>query len=284
MVNVILVDFRGFDTLGEITVLAVVGIAVYALLRRFRPARESLEHAAAATRRRCRPRRDDLLVPAVIMRFMFPVIGAARRLPAAARPQPAGRRLRRRPGARGRVHPAVHGGRHALGGGPPARSGRCAGWAPGCCSRGATGAGAWLFGHPFLTSHTAHLRAAGARRAAPAERVPVRPRRVLLVVGATGADPDRLAHQSVRAHRPMERLIDARSLHRHRRARRLGRVAAAAAAHLPGDHRPVAALVCGEPVHLRDGLGARRRGRRSSSRAPPWISRASPTRCRRRWC
>ena len=43
VVNVIIVDFRGFDTLGEITVLAVVGIAVYALLRRFRPARESID-------------------------------------------------------------------------------------------------------------------------------------------------------------------------------------------------------------------------------------------------
>jgi multicomponent K+:H+ antiporter subunit A len=36
-----LVDFRGFDTLGEITVLAIVALTVYALLRRFRPPRES---------------------------------------------------------------------------------------------------------------------------------------------------------------------------------------------------------------------------------------------------
>jgi multicomponent Na+:H+ antiporter subunit A len=33
IVNVILVDFRGFDTLGEITVLAVASIGVYALLK-----------------------------------------------------------------------------------------------------------------------------------------------------------------------------------------------------------------------------------------------------------
>jgi multicomponent Na+:H+ antiporter subunit A len=33
VVNVILVDFRGLDTLGEITVLAVAGIGVYALLK-----------------------------------------------------------------------------------------------------------------------------------------------------------------------------------------------------------------------------------------------------------
>ncbi|MBL8796248.1 MAG: putative monovalent cation/H+ antiporter subunit A [Planctomycetia bacterium] len=33
LVNVILVDFRGLDTLGEITVLAVAGVGVYALLK-----------------------------------------------------------------------------------------------------------------------------------------------------------------------------------------------------------------------------------------------------------
>jgi multicomponent Na+:H+ antiporter subunit A len=33
VVNVILVDFRGYDTMGEITVLGVVAVAVYALLR-----------------------------------------------------------------------------------------------------------------------------------------------------------------------------------------------------------------------------------------------------------
>jgi multicomponent K+:H+ antiporter subunit A len=35
VVNVILVDFRGFDTLGEITVLAIAGLIVYALLHGF---------------------------------------------------------------------------------------------------------------------------------------------------------------------------------------------------------------------------------------------------------
>ena len=33
VVNVILVDFRGYDTMGEITVLAIVGVSVYALLK-----------------------------------------------------------------------------------------------------------------------------------------------------------------------------------------------------------------------------------------------------------
>jgi len=43
VVNVILVDFRGFDTLGEIAVLGAVAVAAYSLLRRFRPARESMK-------------------------------------------------------------------------------------------------------------------------------------------------------------------------------------------------------------------------------------------------
>ena len=33
VVNVILVDFRGFDTFGEITVLAIASLVIYALLR-----------------------------------------------------------------------------------------------------------------------------------------------------------------------------------------------------------------------------------------------------------
>ena len=41
VVNVIIVDFRAFDTLGEITVLGTVALTVYALLRRFRAAPES---------------------------------------------------------------------------------------------------------------------------------------------------------------------------------------------------------------------------------------------------
>ncbi len=59
MVNVMLVDFRGFDTFGEITVLGVVALTVYALLRRFRPAAEALalprQQHAAAPRRPHRP-------------------------------------------------------------------------------------------------------------------------------------------------------------------------------------------------------------------------------------
>jgi multicomponent K+:H+ antiporter subunit A len=83
-VNVILVDFRAFDTFGEITVLGIVGLTVFALLRRFRPARESME---APEQQRIQSESDAsdgrelgdtvhayLRVPAVMMQWMFPAI------------------------------------------------------------------------------------------------------------------------------------------------------------------------------------------------------------------
>ncbi|MBN9026963.1 MAG: DUF4040 domain-containing protein, partial [Rhizobiales bacterium] len=85
VVNVILVDFRGFDTMGEMTVLGVVALTVYALLRRFRPAADSVESPEQQRIQNAdddaRPDRklgdtvsDYLLVPAVIMKWLFPVI------------------------------------------------------------------------------------------------------------------------------------------------------------------------------------------------------------------
>ncbi|WP_445424676.1 monovalent cation/H+ antiporter subunit A [Alishewanella sp. HL-SH06] len=43
VVNLLLVDYRSLDTLGEIAVLSIVALTVYALLRRFRPAIESIK-------------------------------------------------------------------------------------------------------------------------------------------------------------------------------------------------------------------------------------------------
>ncbi|GLQ37587.1 monovalent cation/H+ antiporter subunit A [Rhizobium albus] len=85
VVNVILVDFRGFDTLGEIVVLAVVALTVFALLRRFRPAednselpyqqREQNEYDSIQRDREVgETLKDYLLVPSVIMRWMFAAI------------------------------------------------------------------------------------------------------------------------------------------------------------------------------------------------------------------
>ncbi|MGD9806870.1 MAG: monovalent cation/H+ antiporter subunit A [Hyphomicrobiaceae bacterium] len=86
VVNVILVDFRGFDTLGEVTVLCIVALSVFALLRRFRPAPESIDVPEQKRVQEAfdidHPDRhpgetiaDYLLIPSVIMRLLFPVIG-----------------------------------------------------------------------------------------------------------------------------------------------------------------------------------------------------------------
>jgi multicomponent K+:H+ antiporter subunit A len=74
VVNVILVDFRAFDTFGEITVLAIVGVTVYALLRRFRPAPESLSPFDGQAGLGDRSLAHALLVPSVITRWMFPLM------------------------------------------------------------------------------------------------------------------------------------------------------------------------------------------------------------------
>jgi multicomponent K+:H+ antiporter subunit A len=85
VVNVMLVDFRGFDTLGEVTVVTIVAIIVYALLRRFRPAPESIQvprvqlgpeadEAGPETLDDPLPR-GELRIPAVLVRILLPVAG-----------------------------------------------------------------------------------------------------------------------------------------------------------------------------------------------------------------
>jgi multicomponent K+:H+ antiporter subunit A len=192
VVNVIIVDFRGFDTLGEISVLAVVSIAVYALLRRFRPARESLE-----TPPRPQDADDDLLVPAVIMRLMFPMAGMlAGYLLLRGHNLPGGGFAAGLVLALAVILQYMAGGTRWAEERLAIRPSRWMG--AGLLLAGATGAGAWAFAHPFLTSHTAHLR------------LPVLgelhlPSALLfdlgifsLVVGATGLILIVLAHQSVR--------------------------------------------------------------------------------------
>jgi len=86
VVNVILVDFRAFDTFGEITVVGIVALTVFALLRRFRPAVESVELPRA--QREDAERRGSLtvdpnellpsgymMVPAVLVRLLLPMAG-----------------------------------------------------------------------------------------------------------------------------------------------------------------------------------------------------------------
>src|SRR5690606_35178502 len=85
VVNVILVDFRGFDTLGEITVRAIVAITVFVLLRRFRPAAESSDRLrlqrrnsvmdlAGSDRVIDQSTADYMMIPGLIVQLMSPVI------------------------------------------------------------------------------------------------------------------------------------------------------------------------------------------------------------------
>jgi multicomponent K+:H+ antiporter subunit A len=191
VVNVIIVDFRGFDTLGEITVLAAVGITVYALLRRFRPARESLElppRGEAA---------EDLLAPAVLMRLLFPLIAMlATYLLLRGHNLPGG-------GFAAGVGLAIALILQYMAGGTAWAEQRLAirplRWmGTGLLLALATGAGAWLFDHPFLTSHTAHftLPLLGELHVPSAFFFDLGV--FSLVVGATGLILIALAHQSVR--------------------------------------------------------------------------------------
>src|SRR6185437_12110319 len=88
IVNVILVDFRAFDTFGEITVLGIVAITVYALLRRFRPAAESIPVPEQQRRRNLRDEtrsdreeddvvKDTMATPALLATILFPVTAVA---------------------------------------------------------------------------------------------------------------------------------------------------------------------------------------------------------------
>lgn len=156
VVNVIIVDFRGFDTLGEISVLGVVAITVYALLRRFRPARESTEPLSQQTAQSAANAADDLLVPAVIMRFMFPAIALlAIYLLLRGHNLPGGGFVAGITLAAGIILQYMAGGTRWTEASIPIRPLRWMGI--GLLLAALTGFGSWLFAHAFLTSHTAHV-------------------------------------------------------------------------------------------------------------------------------
>ncbi|QJR14814.1 monovalent cation/H+ antiporter subunit A [Usitatibacter palustris] len=195
VVNVIIVDFRGFDTLGEITVLAVVGLTVYALLRRFRPAHESL---AIPPRQKVRADADEvMLVPSVVTRLMFPMIAVlAVYLLWRGHNSPGG-------GFAAGVALAIGVVLQYLAGGTRWAENRLAirpmRWiGSGLLLAAATGAGAWLFGHPFLTSHTAHITLPILGELHVPSALLFDLGVFSLVVGATGLLLIALAHQGTR--------------------------------------------------------------------------------------
>ncbi len=211
IVNVILVDFRGFDTFGEITVLGIVALTVYALLRRFRPAPDSMEipeqqrdaQAEAMDdplREKSETIADYLFIPSILMRLMFPaIIAYAAYLFLRGHDLPGGGFVAGLTMAIAFIVQYMAGGARWV----EARLNiRPVTWiALGLLCAAATGAGAWLAGYPFLTSHTTHatLPLVGTLPLASALFFDLGV--FLLVVGATVLILIALAHQSLRSHR-----------------------------------------------------------------------------------
>lgn len=211
IVNVILVDFRGFDTLGEITVLGVVALTVYALLRRFRPASDSIpvpeQQQAQDSYDDVDPERqkgdtvkDAMATPAVIMGLLFPVIGVtAVFLLLRGHDLPGGGFVAGitmavafilQYMARGTIWVEAH--LRVL----PVR------WmGVGLLAGGATGAAAGLFGRPFLTSYFSYAELPLVGSAPVASALLFDLGVFALVVGATVLMLIAIAHQSVRSQR-----------------------------------------------------------------------------------
>jgi multicomponent K+:H+ antiporter subunit A len=211
IVNVILVDFRGFDTLGEITVVAVVALTVYALLRRFRPAPESIpvpeQQRAQNLADETHPDRtegdtikDAMATPALFMGLLFPVIGtAAIFLLLRGHDQPGG-------GFIAGITMAIAFIVQYLARGTEWAEARLrilpVRWMGlGLILACGTGAAAWLFGRPFLTSSFSYADVPLLGRTPLASALLFDLGVFALVVGATVLMLIALAHQSVRSHR-----------------------------------------------------------------------------------
>jgi multicomponent K+:H+ antiporter subunit A len=215
VVNVILVDFRGFDTLGEITVLGIVALTTFALLRRFRPAADSIErpeqqrlqHGFEAQNSALAEGSivsDFLFVPSVIMRWLFPVIIVlALYLFLRGHDQPGG-------GFVAGITMSIAFVLQYLAGGTRWTEERLrilpVYWiGTGLLLALLTGAGAWLFGHPFLTSTFQYLDLPLLGRVPIASALLFDLGVFVLVVGATVLILIAIAHQSIRGPRPQRR-------------------------------------------------------------------------------
>jgi multicomponent K+:H+ antiporter subunit A len=208
LVNVILVDFRAFDTFGEITVLGIVGLTVFILLRRFRPYGDSLpeptqKRVQAASDRRRENRsegdtlKETLLVPQVVMRWMFPfVILLAVHLFLRGHDLPGGGFAAGIALSVGFVLQYMASGARWV---EDRLEIRPAIWiGSGLLIATLAGAGAWAFGRPFLTSAFQYADLPLLGRVPIASAVVFDLGVVVLVVGATVMMLVALAHQSLR--------------------------------------------------------------------------------------
>lgn len=145
VVNVILVDFRGLDTLGEITVFALAGLVVHALLRRARLAPDGLPSVAP----------DALPIPNIVARLLFPLaVAISLYLFLRGHNEPGGGFIAGLVLAVPLLLQYLLAGsryvEHRLG----FDYGRAMG--VGLLIAAATGIGSWWFGYPFMTSAFAH--------------------------------------------------------------------------------------------------------------------------------
>lgn len=214
VVNVMLVDFRGFDTLGEITVLVAVALAVFALLRRFRPPKESLP-LPAQQRLLARDVVTDLvnprsasdtalgfmMVPAVLVRLLLPIaVVVSMYLFMRGHNQPGGGFVAGLVMSVAFILQYMVAGTQWVEAKMSLRPLRWMG--TGLLFATITGLGAMTLGYPFLTTHTAHvhLPLLGDVHVASALFFDIGVYAV--VVGSTLLILTALAHQSVRSHRP----------------------------------------------------------------------------------
>ena len=214
VVNVMLVDFRGFDTLGEITVLAAVALTVFALLRRFRPPKESMELPAQqrllakdVVTDLVNPRSASdtalgfMMVPAVLVRLLLPIaFVVSMYLFMRGHNQPGGGFVAGLVMSVAFILQYMVAGTQWVEAQMSLRPLRWMG--TGLLFATITGLGAISFGYPFLTTHTAHfsLPVLGDIHVASALFFDIGV--FAVVVGATLLILTALAHQSVRAHRP----------------------------------------------------------------------------------
>ncbi len=211
VVNVILVDFRGFDTFGEITVVAIVALTVFGLLRRFRPAPESIDlpeqqriQDALDDEREDRGQgdtlRDYLAVPSVLMRWMFPaIITLSVYLFLRGHDLPGG-------GFAAGIALAIGFLLQYLGTNVREVEDRLrilpVRWmGVGLLVAAATGIGAWLFGYPFLTSHARYIELPLVGKVPFATALVFDLGVYLLVVGATVLILVAIGRQSLRSRR-----------------------------------------------------------------------------------
>ena len=214
VVNVMLVDFRGFDTLGEITVLGAVALTVYALLRRFRPSKESMQLPAQQRQLApdvatdlVNPRQASdtalgfMMVPAVLVRLLLPIaLVVSFYLFMRGHNQPGGGFVAGLVMSVAFILQYMVAGTQWVEAQMSLRPMRWMGF--GRFSATLTGLGALFAGYPFLTTHTWHfsLPLLGDIHIASALFFDVGV--YAMVVGSTLLMLTALGHQSVRAHKP----------------------------------------------------------------------------------